>query len=177
MNRTAWDMAEREDRAGRILHAYRERRRIRRGDDTWFGDAEGLLSAEELQLAVEEVSRRRLDLVSEAVAVGMAPELAELLYDIAREEGLDPVLGLELVRCGLGALPPREGVENASEFATSDKYRPTWLEPAMDPDTLLRERTLRVSFRRLRGLLEQHGSADEAFSAFAREPDVGQVGY
>src|SRR4051794_22365326 len=32
-------MAEREERAGRALEAYRERRRRRRGDDTYFGSA------------------------------------------------------------------------------------------------------------------------------------------
>ena len=42
----------------------------------------------------------------------------------------------------------------------------------------LRERMLRYSFRRLRALLEQHtGDAAAAFRAFAREPDVGPVGY
>jgi hypothetical protein len=179
-DQTDWDMTEREVRADHALNAYRERRRTRRADDTWFGDGggEGLLESAEHGLDAEEISRRRIDVIQEAVDVGMGDELAEMLYDVAREEGLDPVLAFELVRCGLGVLPPREGVENAPVFATTDKYRPEWLEPAVDPDTQLRERTLRFSFRRLRALLEQHtGSAAEAFRAFAREPDVGQVGY
>lgn len=175
---TGWDMQDREDRADRALHAYRERRRQRRGDDTWFGAGEGLLEGAEHGLNADELSRRRIDVVQEAVAVGMSDELAEMLYDVAREEGLDPVLAYELVRSGLGVLPPADGVENAPQFATSDKYRPEWLESPVDPDTVLRERTLRFSFRRMRGLLQQHtGDAAAAFRAFAREPDVGPVGY
>jgi hypothetical protein len=175
---TGWDMQEREQRADRALDAYRERRRNRRGEDTWFGSGEGLLEGAENGLNAEEISRRRIDVVQEAVAVGMSGELAEMLYDVAREEGLDPALAYELVRCGLGVQPPADGIENAPAFATTDKYRPEWLESPVDPDTVLRERTLRISFRRLRAVLEQHtGDAAEAFRAFAREPDVGPVGY
>ena len=177
-DQTDWDMTERELRADHALNAYRERRRLRRGEDTWFGGGEGLLETAEQGLDAEELSRRRIDVIQEALDVGMPDELAEMLYDVAREEGLDPVLAFELVRSGLGVLPPRDGVENAPVFATTDKYRPEWLEPAVDPDTMLRERTLRFSFRRMRALLDQHtGSAGEAFRAFAREPDVGPVGY
>jgi hypothetical protein len=177
-DQTGWDMEEREERASHALAAYRERRRSRRGEDTWFGDGEGLLEAAEHGLDAEELSRRRMDVVQECLAVGMSDELAEMLYDVARDEGLDPVLAYELVRSGMGVQPPPEGIENAPQFATTDKYRPEWLEPPVDPDSVLRERTLRFSFRRLRALLEQHtGDAAAAFRAFAREPDVGPVGY
>jgi hypothetical protein len=178
-DQTDWDMTERELRANHVLDAYRERRRLRRGEDTWFGGGgEGLLESAEQGLDADELSRRRIDVIQQAVDVGMGDELAEMLYDVARDEGLDPVLAFELVRCGLGVMPPPDGVENAPGFATSDKYRPEWLESPVDPDSMLRERTLRFSFRRLRALLEQHtGSAAEAFRAFAREPDVGPVGY
>jgi hypothetical protein len=178
-DQTGWDMEERQARADRALHDYRERRRIRRGEDTWFGSGgEGLLEAAEQGLNADEISRRRIDVIQECVAIGMSDELAEMLYDVSREEGMDPLLAAELVRSGLGVLPPREGVHNAPEFATTDKYRPEWLEPPVDPDTVLRERTLRLSFRRLRSLLERHtGDAGAAFRAFAGEPDVGPVGY
>jgi hypothetical protein len=42
---------------------------------------------------------------------------------------------------------------------------------------MLRERMLRVSFRRLRGLLEANDDVDQAFRLFANEPDVGHYGY
>lgn len=175
---TGWEMHEREARAERVLEAYRERRRTRRGDDTWFGAAEGLLEDADHALDAEGASRRRIDVVQEALDCGMPEELATLMYDVAQEEGLDPVLAYELVRSGLGIVPPRDGLGNAPEEPTTDKYRPEWLEPPIPPDELLRERTLRVSFRRLRGLLERHADdAGAAFRAFGREPDAGPVGY
>ena len=176
MDQTGREMTDSEQRAEHALDAYLERRRRRRAEDTWFGDPRGLLQGAEENATAEEISRRRMDVVQEAVNVGMPPELAEMLYDVAQGEGLDPVLAYELVRSGLGVLPP-DRLDNSPDFATTDKYRPEWLEPAVDPDTLLRERTLRMSFRRLRGFLEQHEDPAEAFGAFAREPDVGVVGY
>jgi GNAT superfamily N-acetyltransferase len=170
-------MAEREERAQHALHAYRERRRRRRGEDTWFGSAEFLLSAEDAALDLEEVHRRRMDVVDEAQREGMSPELAEMMYDVAREEGLDPALAYEVVRSGLGVAPPPDGVANAAQQPSSDKYYPTWLLPATSPDDVLRERMLRMSFRRLRSLLERHADAAEAFRAYAHEPDVGVYGF
>lgn len=171
------DIMERQQSAERALHAYRERRRRRRADDTWFGSAEGLLPDGHLAADAAERARRRMDVVDDAQAAGMSPELAEMLYDVAAEEGLDPVLGFELVRSGLGVAPPREGVANAGAQPASDKYLPTWLLPAAAPDDVLRERMLRMSFRRLRGLLEQHSDPAKALRAFAAEPDVGMYGY
>jgi len=171
------EMAEREERAQHALEAFRERRRRRRADDTWFGSAEGLLAAEDAELDAATVARRRMDVVEEAQAEGMSPELAEMMYDIAREEGLDPALAHELVRSGLGVAPPPEGVVNAAEQPSSDKYYPTWLLPATAPDDVLRERMLRLSFRRMRGKLEAHSDPVEAFRAYAREPDVGLHGF
>jgi hypothetical protein len=167
----------RERQAEHALQAYRERRRRRRGDDTWFGSTECLLETVEHGLDPDEVGRRQIEILNTAESDGMPAELAGMLYEIAREEGLDPALGYEVVRSGLGVMPPPGGVDNAPSFETTDKYRPEWLLPAVDPDTLLRERTLRFSFRRVRSLLERHGRPEDALAAFAREPDVDQVGY
>jgi hypothetical protein len=82
------------------------------------------------------------------------------------------------VRSGLGICPPGEGVSNAPSQPTSDKYAPGWLlQPASSPDDLLRERMLRISFRRLRAMLEEHPEPADAMRAFAREPDAGVFGY
>jgi hypothetical protein len=101
-----------------------------------------------------------------------------MMYDIAVEEGLDPMLAFELVRSGLGVAPPADGIDNSPSQPTTDKYTPGWLmQPASPTDDMLRERMLRLSFRRVRGLLEAHADPADALRAFAREPDVGAFGY
>ncbi|HEV2150177.1 MAG TPA: hypothetical protein VGR37_22455 [Longimicrobiaceae bacterium] len=169
--------ADREAAAGHALNAYRERRRRRRAEDTYFGSSDCVLSRAEAGAEEQDLAHRRIEILQDAERSGMPAELAELLYDVAREEGLDPALAYELVRCGLGVAPPDDGMSNAPSQPTTDKYLPEWLEPAVPPDVLLRERMLRLSFRRLLALLERHEDVDEAFRAFAREPDVGYLGY
>lgn len=171
-------MEDREARADHALAAYRERRRRRRAEDTWFGSAACLVEHTDAPLAAEDAVHRRAELLAEAVAEGMSPALAEQMYDVAREEGLDPGLAYELMRCGLGVVPPAEGVSSAPEQPATDKYAPGWLlQPPSDPDEVLRERMLRLSFRRLRALLEAHPEPAEALRSFAREPDVDVYGY
>ena len=170
------EMAERERRAEHALESWRERRRRRRANDTWFGSADGLL-ADDAAVDAAERARRRMDVIAEAQAAGMSPELAEMMYDVAREEGVDPALAYELVCSGLGVAPPPDGVDTAEQQPASDKYYPTWLLPASQTDDVLRERMLRFSFRRLRAKLECHADPAEALQAYAREPDVGVYGF
>jgi hypothetical protein len=167
----------RQQHAEHVLESYRERRRRRRGEDTFFGSADCLLSHVEEGVGEAERSRRLSEIMADAERDGMPRDLAERLYEVAREEGIDPALGYELVRCGLGVGPPPEGLSNAAEQPVADRYLPEWMFPPTPTDTLLRERMLRFSFRRLRSLLEQHQDLDEAFRAFAQEPDVGAHGY
>lgn len=170
-------MVRREETARRVLHGYRERRRRRRGDDTYFGSAEALVEQCEAGIDPADLERRRSEIIEDGEAAGMPGDLVELLYDVAREEGLDPGLALELVKSGLGVMPPPDGLSNETDLPASDPYLPTWMFPASPPDRLLRERTLRMSFRRVRAILEQHHDIDEAFRLFANEPDVGHVGF
>lgn len=170
-------LERREESARHALHSYRERRRRRRADDTFFGSADCLLPRAEGERLQPELERRRVDILNDAEEAGMSLELAELLYDIALEEGLDPSLGYELVRTGLGVAPPAEGISNAPDSPVIDKYLPTWMFPAEPTDRLLRERMLRVSFRRLRSMLEEESDVEEAFRRFASSPDVGHHGY
>jgi hypothetical protein len=168
------EVEDRETRATHALAAYRERRRRRRGEDTWFGSSSCLLA----ESVGTDAVKRRQELLADACEQGMPVPLFEQMYDVAREEGLDPALGYELVRCGLGVCPPDDGVSNAPAEPSSDKYAPAWLlQPPSDPDEVLRERMLRLSFRRLRSLLEQHAEPADALRAFAREPDVAVYGY
>lgn len=172
------DSAEsKEESAHRALEGYRERRRRRRGEDTYFGSSALLRSVIEEGVSPEELDSRRSSILAEAEAEGVPSELAELMYDIAWEEGLDPAIGYELVRTGLGVVPPEGGLSTAGQAPASDKYLPNWMFPAAPPDQLLRERMLRLSFRRLRSFLEQEEEIEEAFRSFAAEPDVGHYGY
>lgn len=163
--------------AEHALRGYRDRRRRRRGDDTYFGSVDCFLEKVEAGLPQPERERRRSELLDDAREVGMPRDLAELLYDVAREEGLDPGLGFEVVQSGLGVCPPADGVSNATGAPATDKYLPPWMFPASPPDDLIRERTLHLSFRRLRSLLEECHDVEEAFRRFANEPDVGHCGY
>lgn len=175
--------ARREESAEHVLAAYRERRRRRRGEDTYFGSEELIFApvsantAPTEHPAAPEAERRRSEIMDDAEADGMPPELAGLLYDIAQDEGLDPGLAFELVRTGLGVAPPPEGVSTAGDAPAVDKYLPPWMFPPEPTDHMLRERMLRVSFRRLRGILREEREPDAALRRFAREPDVGHYGY
>jgi hypothetical protein len=163
---------QRHESANGMLQAYRERRRRRRGEDTYFGSTECLFPGEDT-----ERRQRRSEIVADAQTASMPTELAELLYEIAEEEGLDPGLAFDLVRSGLGVAPPEGGVSNAPEEPMVDRYLPEWFFPALAPDDLLRERMLRMSIRRIRSLLERYENVEDAFRAFADEPDVGYYGY
>lgn len=165
------------EHARRALHAYRERRRRRRDDDTWFGSEDVLLAQVEEGLDAAGLRNRHEEILDEAREAGMPAALADLTYDVARQEGIDPALALQLVLTGLGVAPPEGGVDNAPSQPASDKYRPEWLRPPDPPDRVLRERMLRLSFRRLRALLERHREVEDALLAFAAEPDVGRYGY
>jgi hypothetical protein len=167
----------REASAQRALAGYRERRRRRRSDDTWFGSESLFRDVVDDGLSPDELDSRRAAILEESEIEGIPLDLAELAYDIAWDEGLDPAVGYELVRTGLGVAPPDGGIETSSDQPEVDRYLPTWMFPASPPDTLLRERMLRFSFRRLRSFLEEEGDPDEAFRRFANEPDVGHFGY
>ncbi len=123
----------------------------------------------------DKADRRRASILSAAAEAGIAVETAELMYDVALEEGLDPALAFDLVRSGLVVDPPDEG--DAPNTPVADRYLPTWLFPAVSRELLDRERLLRLSFRRLRGLVESEGDVGAAFERFAAEPDVRRRGY
>ena len=62
----------REESARRVLHGYRERRRRRRGEDTYFGSTECLLEHAEATLEVHERERRRSEIMSDAEAANLS---------------------------------------------------------------------------------------------------------
>jgi hypothetical protein len=122
----------------------------------------------------EEAPRRREESIVWAEdQLGFERGFAELIYDTAREEHLEPGFAFELVRCGVGVTP----LAPPSTDEASVEGAPEWIAPPSGRASVERERTLRASFRRLRGHLEDKGSAEDALAAFVAEPDVGPVRY
>ena len=112
---------------------------------------------------------RRDVLVEQAEDRGLPRPAAEQAYDIAREVGLEPALGIALVIEGLSvrALPsPRPDVD------TSEPNEPEWVDAPPAPDLADRERRLRQTFRRLRSHLDRSDGAEAAVRAFGSEPDL-----
>lgn len=126
-------------------------------------------------------SRRREDLVEQAVErTYLTRAHAELIYDIAADEGLEPAFAFELVRSGVAVCEPPRG--RVPPRDTSVEGAPEWIAPAavsepLPTEDLVRERRMRSSFRRLRGHLERCETPEDAIEAFCAEPDVSDCGY
>jgi hypothetical protein len=121
-------------------------------------------------------SRRREDLIQRVLDAGHPHEYADQIYDVALEENCDPALAIEVVLAGVGVrdLMPAE-LDSWEE--TQVEAPPQWIQAPPPADEADRERHMRLTFRRLRSLTEEHGSSQEALKAFVREPDVGDVEY
>lgn len=122
--------------------------------------------------------RRRAELVDRAVREsGLAWTEAEGVYDLAREEGLDPALAFELLHCRVLVVGPTDvRATDARAHTELEATPPEWVETQPPPEEeARRERRLRGSFRRLRRLIEERGTPEEALVAFAEEPDVGVI--
>jgi hypothetical protein len=104
--------------------------------------------------------------------VALDREYAEQLYTLAEEEGLEPVYGFLLVRCGVGVIDLEPPEQDADEDA-SQQAPPDWLgDETVELDDVELERRLRASFRRFRSHLEEASSPVAAVDAFMAEPDV-----
>ncbi len=135
-----------------------------------------LQRARELE-QLEGHERRRTELVDRAVDdSGLGWREAEQVYDLAVEEGLDPALAFELIHCGVLVQPPSVGPERPESETLLQALPPDWIDPASTtvPPDADRERHLRASFRRLRRLLQERSTPEEALVAYAEEPDVGR---
>ncbi len=119
--------------------------------------------------------RRRSELVDRAVREsGLEWTAAQAVYELAREEGLDPALAFELLHCRVLVLGPGDvRPTDARAHTELEATPPEWVESQPPPAAeARRERRLRGSFRRLRRLIEERGTPEEALVAFAEEPDV-----
>jgi hypothetical protein len=128
------------------------------------------------QIASEATPRRRIDLVERAVAAGHSIEFADLIYDVAEEEKVDPALAFELVLNGIGVrdlAPPAD-----DQWAeTQVEAPPAWVTQPDAPAVAAPERHLRSTFRRLRAAFDAHDSPRAALEDFASQPDVAEMKY
>ncbi len=128
------------------------------------------------QIASAETPRRRIDLVQRAVEGGHSVEYADLIYDIADEEGIDPAFAFELVLNGIGIrelTPPAPDPSAESQVEAP----PVWLTQPDSPAVAASERHMRTTFRRLRAAFDTHDSPRAAMEAFVSEPDVAEMKY
>lgn len=119
---------------------------------------------------------RREALTAKAEEAGHSREYADRIYDVAIEEHLDPAVAFQVVLDRLGV---RELAESPADnwAETQVEAPPDWIARQPSADEATRERQLRLTFRRLRSLLETHGSPEEALREFKHLPDVGVVEY
>lgn len=162
---------ERGERVGAALDALERYRRE-------AGPAAGCMIDGVRRLEEDVHGRRRAELVERAVREdGLDRTEAEQVYTIAEEEGLEPAFAFQLVRCGVGVRWPGEATAAATTLDA--EVPPEWVAPATAPpaDAARREWRLRASFRRLRRLLEERRTPEDALLAFVEEPDVDASGY
>ena len=122
-------------------------------------------------------SRRREHLIEKALQAGISPEFADEIYDVAEEEKIDPAIAFEIVLSGRGVRELAEPVTETWEEVQVEAP-PAWITPeAPQPTDAARERRLRLTFRRVRSLLESESSTDAALHKFEQQPDVGPINY
>ena len=129
------------------------------------------------QIASDSSPRRRVELVERAVAEGRSVEFADMVYDLAEEEGVDPAFAFELVLNGIGVRDLGEPNDDGW-LETQVEAAPDWVTREQPPSgDAARERHMRTTFRRLRRMFEKHGSPKGALEALAREPDIAEIEY
>lgn len=118
--------------------------------------------------------QRRENLVERAESRGLGRVQAEQAYDMALEVGLEPAYAMALVMEGI-SIRPLGGP--AADVDASEPVEPEWVDAPPSPEEAAHERRLRQTFRRLRSLIEREASAEAAFRALAREPDLEAYQY
>lgn len=143
---------------------------------TGKGWRERLMSRVELLAQGDGAERRHPQLMDWAAENGVSRELAEWAFELAKEEDLEPALGLAMVVSGVGVIelePPTP----ISEEDTRTLTPPEWVGPATEPPAQVEnERRMRNTFRRLRGEIAR-GDLVRAFERLLDDPDVGPVEY
>jgi hypothetical protein len=144
----------------------------RANDQTWMSC---LRERGQLLEQLPALEHRRSHLLEKsAQRSGVSHHLLDRAYDLACEEGLDPALALELVGCGVAVIELAPTEPLAEAHSLNPEFVAQVTEPLPD---ILRERRMRLTFRRMRSALEQTETLEEAIQRFGSEPDVGEFDY
>jgi soluble lytic murein transglycosylase-like protein len=139
--------------------------------------SEFLKSRESLTASSGELELARLRLArAEAVFAyssryEVPANLAELIYDVALREGLDPDLGFRLVNVESGFRVRAKSRANAYGLAQVQLATARFYEPDVTMELLLEPKTnLRIGFRYLRDLMDTYDDINLALLAYNRGP-------
>lgn len=133
---------------------------------------DGTLDSTNGELELARLRLERAETVMEySSRYGVPADLAELIYDVAVQEGLDPELGFRLVK--VESAFKERAVSRANAYGLTQVQLPTarfydadiTMERLFEP-----ERNLRIGFRFLRDLLETYQDIDLALLAYNRGP-------
>jgi soluble lytic murein transglycosylase-like protein len=127
-------------------------------------------SSGELELARLRLARAEAVLAYSA-RYEVPANLAELVYDVALREGLDPDLGFRLVKVESGFNVSAKSRANAYGLAQVQLATARFYESDITMERLLEpERNLRIGFRYLRYLMENYDDINLALLAYNRGP-------
>jgi soluble lytic murein transglycosylase-like protein len=129
------------------------------------------------ELALERLTSYRLQAVHDYSTKHRIPAgLAASIYDVSLAEGLDPELAFRLVEAESAfrrLAVSSAGAVGYTQIKPSTAY---WLDPPITPDQLFETETnLRLGFRYLGMLLEEHGQ-DTRLALLAYNRGPGRVG-
>ena len=124
----------------------------------------------ELELAKVRLARAEA-LLRYSSRYGVPADLAELIYDLALREGIDPDLGFRLVNVESGFQLRAASRANAYGLTQVQLATARFYESDITMERLFEpERNLRIGFRYLRDLLETYGDVNLALLAYNRGP-------
>ncbi len=131
-------------------------------------------AAGELELVRLRLERAE-NLIQYSARYRIPADLAELVYDVALGEGIDPELAFRLVNLESGFDVRATSVVNAIGLAQVMIKTARFYEPDLtDAELYEPETNLRIGFRYLRDLLETYGDVKLALLAYNRGPAMVQ---
>ena len=127
-------------------------------------------SSGELELALLRLARAEA-VMAYSAQYGIPANLAELIFDVASREGLDPELGFRLVKVESGFNVRAHSRANAYGLAQVQLATARFYDAGITSERLFDPETnLRIGFRYLRYLMENYDDINLALLAYNRGP-------